>query len=118
MIVNEIFRNLPFDLIREILIFDKRFVIRKPNNNLIFINNIPKIVMNNYSSLFKNIFKITEFTSNSWSVSILRKNKKFIIQHYLQPNLVWEYRFLTFTKDPHTNIINNIPDSVIYIPSE
>jgi len=118
MIINEIFRNLPFDLIREILLFDKRFVIRKPHNNLICIIKIPKKDIDNYSSLFKNIFKITEFSSNSLSVFFFRKNKKFIIQYYLRPNLVWEYRFLTFTKDPHTNIINNIPDSVIYIPSE
>jgi hypothetical protein len=113
MIVNEIFRNLPFDLIREILIFDKRFVIRKPGNILTFINKIPKIDIDNYSRLFSNIEKKIEFSSNSWSVIIFRNNKKFIMQYYLLPNLVWEYRFSTFLKDPHTNIIN-IPDSIIY----
>ena len=116
MLINEIFRNLPFVLIREILLFDKRFVVRKYSNilTLTCINKIPKIDIDNYSSLFNTIPKISEISSNIWSVVIFRKNKnkKFIIQYYLRPNLVWEYRFLTFSKDPHTNIINSIPDYI------
>ena len=117
MLINEIFRKLPFDLIREILLFDKRFIVRKPNNILKCINKIPKIDIDKYLSLLNTIPKITKLSSNnSWSVIFYRKNKKFIIQYYLLPNFVWEYRFLTCTKDPHTNIINDIPDSIIYIP--
>ena len=110
MLNKEIFSNLPFVLIREILLFDKRFVARKPGNLLTYINKIPKKDIDNYSKLINAIPKKMEISPNNGSLSviILRKNKKFIIQYFLLPNLVWEYRFFTFSKDLHTNIINNV----------
>lgn len=43
MIDTILFSLLPFDIIREILLYDQHFVIRKHNNRLICINKIPKI---------------------------------------------------------------------------
>ena len=83
MLNKEIFRNLPFVLIREILLFDKRFVARKQNNipSLFCINKIPKKDIDNYSKLINAIPKKMEISPNNGSLSviILRKNKKFII---------------------------------------
>jgi hypothetical protein len=118
MSILEIFRNLPFDLIREILLFDKRFVYRKHNKIFTIIDKIPKQKIVIFSSLFNSISPIINFSSfpKKLSVILFKKNKKFIIQYNLpiHPNEFWEYRFLTFTKDSHTNILNDIPDSIFY----
>lgn len=37
---NFLFYKLPFDLIREILLYDKHFIMRKSNNRIICINKI------------------------------------------------------------------------------
>jgi predicted RNA-binding protein with PUA domain len=107
-----LFSQLPFDVIREILLYDDHFVIRKQynTNTLICINKIPKI--DKRFILYDTIPKIYELTNNNWSV-ILGKNKRFIISHSLRPSLIWEYSFSTFSKDKHTNIICSIPDSVL-----
>jgi hypothetical protein len=102
-----LFSKLPFDIIREILLFDIHFVLRN-NNTLIFINKIPKSDFR--FKLYDNISKIYSLASNIWFVSI-GKNNKYILQHSLRPTtLIWEYNLLVFSKDPHTNIICSIPD--------
>jgi hypothetical protein len=110
-----LFAKLPFAIIREILLYDDHFVIRKQHNRLscICINKLSKIDIR-YLLLTK-IPRIYELSTNSWSV-ILGKNKKFVIGHYLRPSNIWEYRFATFSIDPHTNMTGYIPDSAIYIP--
>ena len=109
-----LFSKLPFDIIREILLYDQHFVIRKQDNSLVCINKIPKI--DKRFLLYDNIRKINELSDNKWFVVLLRKNKKFVICHTLTLSLVWDYSFITFSKDPHTNMICSIPDSVIDIP--
>ena len=110
MYLNSLFSKLPFDIIREILLYDRRFVIR--NKRIICINKIPK--EDTRFTLYDNISKIYQLSHNSWSV-ILGKNKRYIIQHYLRPNLVWGYCFIIYSRDKHTNMICSIPDSIIYI---
>jgi len=107
-----IFSLLSFDLIKEILLFTHYFVLRK-NKEIVFIDKILKTDIR--YELFKSIPKIFEISHNSWSV-ILGKEKKYILKHYLRPSLIWEYSYVIFSKDPHTNMMRNIPDSIIYIP--
>lgn len=110
-----LFSKLPFDMIREILLYDTHFVVRKNNNNnrIVCINKIPKDDLR--FKLYDTVPKVYEIATNNWSV-ILGKDKKYVIGHYLRPSLVWEYRFLIFSKDQHTNMMCSIPDSMIYIP--
>jgi len=109
---NFLFSKLPFDIIREILLYDQHFVFRKQDNTLVCINKIPKIDKRFF--LYNNIPKINELSDNKWFVILVGKNKKFVISHTLTVSLLWDYSFLTFSKDPHTNMICSIPDSVIY----
>ena len=114
MILSTIYQNLSFDLIREILLYDKDYVIRKRNNKLILVN-INKINKNDKRfKLYDTVPKIIEISSNNWSINIFIKNKQFTIRHLLLPYQGWEYSFLTFSKDPHTNIFNYMPDSILY----
>jgi hypothetical protein len=107
------FSKLPFDIIREILLYDRRFVIRKQQNRVICINKISNL--DQRILLLEKIPKIYELAPNSWSV-ILGTNKRFVMKHYLRSSNIWEYSFVTFSKDPHTNMISSIPDSMICIP--
>jgi len=112
---NSLFALLPFEIIREILLYDNRFVIRKKHNSstLIWINKI--VNLDKRCLLLETIPKIYELSTNSWSV-ILGKYKKFVLGHYLRPSNIWEYRFVTFSVDQHTNMMCSIPDSSIYTP--
>ena len=108
-----LFSKLPFDIIREILLYNQHFVLRKQDNSLVCINKIPKIDKRFF--LYDNIGKINQI-HNKWFVVLVGKNKKFVISHTLTISNIWDYSFLTFSKDPHTNMICCIPDSVIEIP--
>ena len=113
--ISSLFALLPFEIIREILLYDNHFVIRKNRNSSILIC-INKIVnLDKRCLLLETIPKIYELSTNSWSV-ILGKHKKFILGHYLRPSNIWEYRFITFSVDKHTNMMCSIPDSAIYSP--
>ena len=108
-----LFSKLPFDLIREILLFDNHFVLR-PNKRLVFIDKIPK---NDFRfNLYNSVPKVEELGPNSYRVIISFPNKKCILRHYLRPSHIWEYSFVLYGKDAHSNILNIIPDSMIYIP--
>jgi len=113
---NSIFSQLSFDLIREILLFDSRIVIRKNINNikLVWIHKIPKEDLR--FKLYSKIPKIQEQCPNSLSVTINYLNKKYILRHYLRPSNIWEYSYATFERDQHTNITKIIPSSMICIP--
>ena len=109
MFVDTCFSKLPFDIIREILLYNNHFVVR--NNKLIIIDKIPKEDFR--FSLYDTVSKVYEnVTNSSWCVVV---HKKYIIRHYLLSNNIWEYSFMVFQKDPHTNIICNIPETSIYI---
>jgi len=107
---NFLFYKLPFDIIREILLYNEHFVIRKQNNRLICINKIPKIDKRFF--LYDTLPKIYKISDNSWSV-ILGKDKRLVLCHTLKQSLVWEYSFSVFSKDYHTNMM--CQDSVIYL---
>jgi hypothetical protein len=113
MINKYLFSQLPFDIICEILLYDSHFVTRKQNNRIICINKIPKTDKRFF--LHDMVSKIYKLSHNSWQV-ILGKEKKFVLCHRLRPSLEWEYSFAIFSKDPHTNMMCSIPDSVIYLP--
>ena len=110
---NSIFSNLPFDIIKEILLYDSRFVLRN-KNRLIFIDKIPKSDFR--FQLYNTIPKVYELAPNSFNIIFSEKNKLYILRHYLRPTLIWEYSFVVYSKDPHMNIMNSIPDSMICIP--
>jgi hypothetical protein len=112
-LTESLYSKLPFDIIREILLYDERFVIRKKENYLVCINKISKL--DERYLLLSKIPKIYQLASNSWSV-ILGINKRYILKHYLRPSNIWEYNFVTFSKDPNTNSMCSIPDSMICIP--
>jgi hypothetical protein len=107
-----IFVNLPFDIIKEILLYDSHFVLR--NKRLIFIDKIPKSDFR--FKLYNSIPKVYELAPNSWSVIFSEKEKRYVLRHYLRPTQIWEYSFVVYSKDPHMNIMNTIPDTMIYIP--
>lgn len=106
------FSKLPFDIIREILLYDNHFVVR--NKRIICINKIPKEDFR--FSLYDTVSKVYQQVTNSWCVIIGKDHKRYIIRHKLRPNQVWEYSFVIFSKDPHTNMLCNVPDSAIYLP--
>jgi hypothetical protein len=109
MISNTLFSKLPFDIIKEILLYDTHFVVRN-NNKIVCINKIPKDDFR--FRLYDNVPKVYEKGHNSWSIVIL-KTKTYILRHYLTPTQEWEYSFLVFSKDSHTNMICSIPDTKI-----
>jgi len=106
-----IFSQLPFDLIREILLYDSHFVLH--NTKLVCINKIqhsdPRFL------LYDNIPRIYERTTNNWSV-ILGTYPRFIMSRRLKPDLMWEYSFISFHKDMHTNFLNTFATSAIFQP--
>ena len=42
-------------------------------------------------------------------------NKRYVLWHRLLPNETWEYSYVVFSRDPHTNIMSNIPEYDIII---
>ena len=101
-----LFSRLPFDIIREILLYDTHFVIRN-RKQIICIDKIP---MNDYPyTLYNTVPRIFKQHSTSWSV-IMGKNKRYILWHRLNSNGVWEYSYVVYSKDPHTNMMSTIPE--------
>ena len=102
-----LFSKLPFDIIREILLYDTHFVIRNQSKRIICIDKISE--NDNRYTLYANVPKIFKQHENSWSV-IMGTNKKYVLWHRLKPNNTWEYSFVVFSKDPHTNMMSTIPE--------
>jgi len=112
-----LFSKLPFDIIREILLYDTHFVVRNnyKKNRIVFIDKIPKDDYRFF--LYSTVPKVYEIGDNNWSVILdTNDHKKYVMGHYLRPSMIWEYRFVIYSKDPHTNMMSTIPDSMIYIP--
>ena len=106
-------KNLSWDIKREILLFDSRFVLR--NNKLIFINKIPS-KDERYSMLYK-IPKIYSTTYKTYSVILTNNvnNKRFVLGYTSNPSLpIVEYFFYTFTYDYIMKEMNKIPDDTIF----
>jgi hypothetical protein len=110
-----IFSELSFDLIREILLYNSYFVIRR-NKQLVFID---KILKEDFRYLLLNsIPKIQKFglDPDILSVTIWKHDKKYVLRHFLRPSLIWEYSFVVYSKDPHSNMMDSVPYSMICIP--
>jgi hypothetical protein len=108
-----IFSLLPFDLIREILLYDRHFVIRDKTKRLVCIQKIPKT--DTRFLLFNTVPRIYERSTNNWTV-ILGKYTRFIMGRRLRPDHIWEYSFVTFRKDQHMNMMETFASSAIYLP--
>ena len=108
-----IFSQLPFDLIREILLYDSHFVVREETKRLICIQKIPKT--DPRFLLFATVPRIYERSVNHWTV-ILGSQTRFVMGRRLRPDLIWEYSFLTFRKDSHMNMMETVASDAIYQP--
>jgi hypothetical protein len=108
-----IFSQLPFDLIREILLYDRHFVVREKTKRLVCIRKIPKT--DPRFLLFNTIPRIYERSTNNWTV-ILGKYTRFVMGRRLRPDHIWEYSFVCFRKDPHMNMMQTVASSAIYLP--
>jgi hypothetical protein len=108
-----LFSLLPFDIIREILLFDSHFVIR-PNQKIVCIHKISK--KDSRYQLIANIPKINELGPGCFSLTIKKENKIYIHRYYLRPSQLWEYSFTVFSKDTHTNMMDTVPYSLMCIP--
>lgn len=105
------FEKLPWDIIREILLFDSRFILR--NKILIQINKIPR-EDHRYSLLSKKP-KIYKFSDNQWSV-ILNENeskKRYIISYNFNFVDIREYVFYTFIYNVLDRQMNKSPEKII-----
>lgn len=105
--MTSIFSQLPFDIIREILLYNSHFVFRKDKKQLICIDKIPN--SDPRFLLYNTIPRIYERNNHHWSV-ILGTYPRFVMsRRYRVEGAIWEYSFVTFHKDQHTNMINYIP---------
>lgn len=92
-----IFAQLPDEIIRDILLYDRRFIWRE--NRLIFISRFSK--EDERYSLLKNIPRKWNLYENTWSVIFCLENKKrFVLGYKNVVNDVWRYFFVVFLYDP------------------
>uniref|UniRef100_A0A6C0IDP7 Uncharacterized protein n=1 Tax=viral metagenome TaxID=1070528 RepID=A0A6C0IDP7_9ZZZZ len=113
-----LFSKLPFDLIREILLYDTHFVLRNSTykKRIVFIDKIPKDDYRFF--LYGNVPRVYQQADNRWTAILESKThkKRYVLSHYLRPSLIWEYSFVVYSKDQHTSMMCTIPDSMIYVP--
>lgn len=99
-----IFKNLPSEIIENILSFNYHFIFRK--NKLICINFISKEDFR--YKLIMEIQKKYQITKNSWSVILSpNENKKYVLGYRLYAGDNWEYFFYVFTRDYTTSFMEN-----------
>ena len=103
------FGKLSWDIIREILLYDSRFVLRK--NKLVFIGRIPR--EDERYSLLSKISRIYQMSSNSWQVILSEpiSNKKFVLGY--RCNTQWEFFFHIFSYNHLMREINKQPDIML-----
>ena len=102
------FEKLPWDIKREILLFDSCFILR--NKNIIYIDKISR--EDDRYSLLSKIPKIYKLTNNEFSV-ILNENvskKRYIISYNCNFVDIREYTFYTFTYNFLDRQMNETPD--------
>ena len=86
-----IFSKLPDEIIKNILLYDKHFIMR--DKKILVINNLVKDIKK--ENLLKKIPRIFKFNSSSWHV-ILGNYKRFVLG-YNKINNDWEYFFSVYS---------------------
>jgi hypothetical protein len=105
------FEKLPWDIKREILLFDSRFILR--NHYLININKIPR--EDDRYLLLSKIPKIYQISNNELSVLLCENTskKRFILSYNSNFVDIREYAFYTFTYNYFYGRMNHNPDKII-----
>lgn len=105
------FEKLPWDIIREILLFDSRFIYR--NQKLICIHKIPR--EDERYSLLSKIPRIYQMSQNLWNVILSDPitKKRFVIGYRYVVNNKWDYLFHVFTYNHQMREMNKSPDTMI-----
>jgi hypothetical protein len=106
-----IFSQLPDEIIREILLYDPRFIWRE--NKMIIIS--PCSREDHRYSILKQIPKKWKMSENSWSV-ILGDKKRMVLGYRNIVNNEWEYFFSIFAYDSLMCQRRDYPDFAIYSP--
>jgi hypothetical protein len=103
------FDKLSWDIIREILLYDPRFVLQK--NKLVFIGRISR--EDERYLLLSNIPRIYHMSSNSWQVILSEpiSKKRFVLGY--RCNTQWEFFFHIFSYNHPMREINKQPDIMI-----
>jgi len=93
------FEKLPWDIIRKILLYNPRYIMRNDikNQYLIYVGVIPKEDIR-YSILSK-IPRIYQMAENQWTVILSEPitKKRFVLGYRCNYNTQWEYLFHTFS---------------------
>ena len=102
-----IFSLLSDEIIREILLYDRRFIWRE--NKMICIDRFPK--KDERYCLLKNIPRKWNLSEKSWSVIISLPNKKrFVFGYKSVSNNTWIYFFSVFSYDTLMKEMREYPD--------
>ena len=103
------FDKLSWDIIREILLFDPRFVLRK--NKLVFIGRISK--EDERYLLLSKIPRIYQISLNTWQVILSEpiSKKRFVLGY--RSNTQWEFFFHIFTYNHQMREMNKRPDIML-----
>ena len=92
-----IFSLLPDEIIRNILVYDRRFIWRE--NRLLCISRFSK--NDERYCLLEKIPRKWNLSENTWSVIFCLENKKrFVLGYKNVVNNVWRYFFFVFLYDP------------------
>lgn len=102
-----IFSHLPDEIIREILVYDRRFIWRE--NKMIIISPFSS---DDYRySLLKKIPRKWNLSEKTWSVIISLPNKKRVVFGYKSvSNNTWIYFFSVFSYDTLMKEMREFPD--------
>lgn len=102
-----IFAQLPDEIIREILLYDQRFIWRE--NRLVVISRFLK--KDERYSLLKKIQRKWNLSEKTWSVIISLPNKKrFVFGYKSVSNNTWIYFFSVFSYDTLMKEMREFPD--------
>lgn len=102
---NIMFENLPWDIKREILLFDSRFILR--NKNVVWINSIPR--NDQRYLLLSKIPRMYSMSDNTWSVILSYSlTKRFVLgfhRSHFENSTTREFFFSTFNHCLENNTI-------------
>lgn len=98
--------SLPWDIIRHILLFDSRFILR--NRTLFFIGRIPR--EDERYLLLSKIPRIYQMYEKQWTVLLSEpiSKKRFVLGYRIHYNTQWEYLFYTFSYNPQLRMFELI----------
>lgn len=104
---HSIFSLLPDEIIRDILVYDRRFIWRE--NKMICISRFSK--EDERYCLLKKIPRKWNLSENTWSVILCLENKKrFVLGYWNVVNNIWRYFFSVFSYDPLMKEMREDPD--------